>query len=136
LLLEDRDEDVELTLRAFKKARILNEVVVKRDGIEALEFLEGLANIKGQPKPAPTVILLDINTPRMNGIDLLERIRKLEHLRFVPVVMFTSSNEQRDLVACYERGANSYVQKPVGEFSSLIEYLVKYWATMNSTPAP
>jgi CheY-like chemotaxis protein len=122
-------------LRAFKKARILNEVVVKRDGVEALEFLKSLASGEGAPKPSPIVILLDINTPRMNGIDLLEHIRKLEHLRFVPVVMFTSSNEQRDLVACYERGANSYVQKPVGEFSSLIDYLVMYWATVNKTPA-
>jgi len=122
-------------LRAFKKARILNQVVVKRDGVEALEFLQALASGEGAPKPGPTLILLDINTPRMNGIDLLEHIRKLEHLRFVPVVMFTSSNEQRDLVACYERGANSYVQKPVGEFSSLIDYLIMYWASVNKTPA-
>jgi two-component system response regulator len=139
LLVEDREEDIELTLRAFKKANIVNDIVVKRDGIEALEFLEGLAKPPqgGQKRELPTLVLLDVSMPRMNGIEVLERIRKLDYLRCVPVVMLTSSNEERDLVASYEQGANSYVRKPVAftDFAALIARLGMYWVVTNEVPS-
>jgi len=129
LLVEDRPEDVELTLRAFKRARLVNEIVVRNDGVEALEFL--------QDAEAPALILVDINMPRMNGIMLLEQVRKLDHLRFVPIVMLTSSDEERDLIASYDRGANSYVRKPVtfSDFADLIARLGMYWVVLNEVPA-
>jgi len=135
LLLEDRDEDVELTIRAFRKAHILNEIVVKRDGVEALEFLTDLGSVEGG-STSPLLTLLDINTPRMSGITLLEHVRDLSHLRYVPVVMLTSSAEESDLLACYDRGANSYLRKPVahGEFTSMVERLGMYWVLTNETP--
>jgi two-component system response regulator len=137
LLVEDRQEDIELTLRAFKKAHIVNEIVVKRDGVEALEFLEGLAATGTRPAgEIPALILLDVSMPRMGGVALLESLRKLQHVRFVPVVMLTSSNEERDLVASYDRGANSYVRKPVtfADFAALIARLGMYWIVTNEIP--
>jgi CheY-like chemotaxis protein len=147
LLVEDREEDIELTLRAFKKAHIVNEIVVKRDGLEALEFLEGLGkdapgttdrgNTSRSKRELPTLVLLDVSMPRMNGIEVLERIRQLDRLKVVPVVMLTSSNEERDLVASYERGANSYVRKPVAftDFAALIARLGMYWVLTNEVPS-
>jgi two-component system response regulator len=134
LLIEDRDEDIELTLRAFAKAEIHNEILVKRDALEALDFLDALAG--GEPSARPTLILLDVNMPLMSGITLLDRIRAMDHLRSVPVVMLTSSNEERDLVAAYERGANSYLRKPVAhsEFAAMIARLGTYWIVTNETP--
>jgi two-component system response regulator len=128
-LVEDREEDIELTLRAFKRARLLNEIVVKRDGVEALEFLGAAA--------VPALMLIDINMPRMNGIELLAHIRGVERLRFVPAIMLTSSPEERDLIAAYDRGANSYVRKPVAsaDFADLIGRLGMYWIVMNQLPA-
>jgi CheY-like chemotaxis protein len=145
LLVEDREDDVELTLRAFKKAHIANDIVVKRDGLEALAFLEALAagaagaawqNGDGR-RDLPTLILLDVSMPRMSGIEVLERIRALDYLRCVPVVMLTSSNEERDLVASYEYGANSYVRKPVAftDFAALIARLGMYWIVTNEVPS-
>jgi CheY-like chemotaxis protein len=129
LLVEDREEDIELTLRAFKRARLLNEIVVKHDGVEALEYL--------RTADAPALMLIDINMPRMNGIELLQHVRALEHLRFVPAIMLTSSPEERDLIASYDRGANSYVRKPVAsaDFADLIGRLGMYWIVMNQLPA-
>jgi two-component system response regulator len=138
LLVEDRQEDIELTLRAFKKAHIVNEIVVKRDGVEALEFLESLAATGTRPAgEIPALILLDVSMPRMGGVALLENVRRLSHVRFVPVVMLTSSNEERDLVASYDRGANSYVRKPVtfADFAALIARLGMYWIVTNEVPA-
>ena len=137
LLVEDREEDIELTLRSFKRAHIVNEIVVKRDGVEALEYLEALAGPAGEPLgEIPALILLDVSMPRMNGIALLEKLRKLNHVRYVPVVMLTSSAEESDLLACYDRGANSYLRKPVahGEFTSMVERLGMYWVLTNETP--
>ncbi len=137
LLVEDREEDIELTLRAFKKAHLGNEVIVKRDGLEAIAFLEELATDGNNVRQPPTLILLDVSMPRMSGIEVLEAIRKLPHLRFVPIVMLTSSNEERDLIASYENGANSYVRKPVAfvEFTALIEQLGMYWVVTNEVPS-
>lgn len=138
LLVEDREEDIELTLRSFKRAHIVNEIVVKRDGVEALEYLEALAGPAGEPLgEIPALILLDVSMPRMNGIALLEKLRKLNHVRYVPVVMLTSSNEESDLVASYDRGANSYVRKPVAfaDFATLISRLGMYWVVTNEVPS-
>jgi len=128
LLVEDRIEDVELTLRAFKRAHLINDIVVKHDGVEALEFL--------QTAEPPALMLIDISMPRMTGIQLLERVRKLEHMRHVPAVMLTSSAEERDLVASYDSGANSYVRKPVTftDFADLIARLGMYWIVLNESP--
>ncbi len=136
LLVEDRAEDIELTLRAFKRAHIVNEIVVMRDGLEALEYLQGGGPIAGAAAPVPALILLDINMPRMGGVALLERIRKLDTIRYVPIVMLTSSNEEKDLLACYDRGANSYIRKPVTstDFADLIARLGMYWIVMNEIP--
>jgi two-component system response regulator len=130
LLVEDRQEDIELTLRAFKRAHLLNEIVVMHDGVEALEFL--------RTAEAPQLMLIDINMPRMNGIELLQNVRAIERLRFVPAIMLTSSPEERDLIASYDRGANSYVRKPVAsaDFADLIGRLGMYWIVMNQLPAP
>ena len=128
LLVEDRMEDVELTLRAFKRAHLANEIVVKNDGVEAIGFLE-----KAEP---PALMLVDISMPRMNGIQLLERVRQMPHLKYVPVIMLTSSTEEQDLVASYDRGANSYVRKPVtfADFTELIARLGMYWIVLNEVP--
>lgn len=129
LLVEDRPEDVELTLRAFKLAHLTNEIVVKNDGVEALEFL--------RRAEAPALMLIDVNIPRMDGIELLAHARAIEHLRFVPAIMLTVSHEEHDLIASYDRGANSYVRKPVtsADFSDLIGRLGTYWIDMNQLPA-
>lgn len=139
LLVEDREEDIELTLRAFKKAHILNEIIVKRDGLEAIEFLESLGGggTGDSPRALPTLVLLDVNMPRLNGLEVLARMRQLDFLRCVPVVMLTSSNEERDLLDSYEHGANSYVRKPVAftDFAALIARLGMYWVVTNEVPS-
>jgi two-component system response regulator len=128
LLVEDREEDIELMLRSFKRSHLMNEIVVKRDGVEALEHLERAE--------APALILTDINMPRMNGIALVAAIRKIDRLRYVPIVMLTSSSEEPDLLASYERGANSYVLKPVrfSDFTELMDRLGMYWLVLNEAP--
>ena len=129
LLVEDREEDVELMLRSFKRSHLGNEVVVKRDGVEALEYLEQAAAL-------PALILSDISMPRMNGIELVAAVRKIDRLRYVPIVMLTSSKEEPDLSASYQRGANSYVLKPVKfqDFTELVERLGMYWLVTNQAP--
>jgi two-component system, response regulator len=128
LLVEDREEDIELTLRAFDRARLGNEVVVKRNGFEALEYLR-----HGR---IPALILADVNMPLMNGIDFLEEVRRTARLRLVPVIMLSTSTEDRDMIASYERGANGYVRKPAmfSDFTDLIARLGMYWIVMNQTP--
>jgi CheY-like chemotaxis protein len=137
VLVEDRDEDIELTVRALRKARVDVEVVVRRDGVDGLAFFEGLSADAGARAELPTLVLLDISMPRMNGIELLARLRRLQHMRWVPIVMLTSSNEERDLVASYQNGANSCVCKPVAfaDFSSLIALLGAYWVGTNQVPS-
>lgn len=134
LLVEDQDDDVELTLRAFRQNRLANEVVVARDGIEALEWLHG-TEPDGSRRHA-ALVLLDLKLPRMDGLEVLQRIRADDHTRFVPVVMLTSSSEEQDLVASYEQGANSYVRKPV-DFERFVEsarQLGLYWLMLNESP--
>lgn len=134
LLVEDQDDDVELTLRAFRQNRIANEVVVARDGEQALEWLHGREPDGERRHPA--LVLLDLKLPGLDGLEVLHRIRADEHTRLLPVVMLTSSREERDLVESYKQGANSYVQKPV-DFEQFVEsarQLGMYWLMLNESP--
>ena len=135
LLVEDNPDDVALTLRALAKNRIMNDVVVVRDGVEALDFLFG-QNGAEPDKRRPTVVLLDLKLPRVDGIEVLRRIRSDDHLRGVPVVVLTSSKEERDLVQSYQLGANSYIRKPVDfeKFVDAVGHLGLYWLLLNETP--
>jgi CheY-like chemotaxis protein len=129
LLVEDNPDDEALTLRAFKKNRIANEVVIARDGQEALDYLFG-------DDPLPELILLDLKLPKVNGLEVLKRLRENETTKLVPVVVLTSSVEDRDLIDSYSLGANSYVQKPVdfAQFTEAIRQLGLYWLVLNQGP--
>jgi len=135
LLVEDSRDDVELTLRALKSNNITNEVVVASDGVQAIEFLFG-ADGKTVPDPMPSIVLLDLNLPRVNGLEVLQRIRAHEKTRLLPVVILTSSTEERDMVEGYKLGANSYVRKPVDfvEFTQAAKQLGLYWLLLNRSP--
>lgn len=134
LLVEDNASDEALTRRALKKNYILNEVVVARDGVEALDYLFGTGAYAGRDtKVMPQVLLLDLKLPKVNGLQVLERIRADKGTRRLPVVVFTSSNEEEDLIKSYNLGANSYVRKPV-EFEQFVEatrQLGLYWLVLN-----
>lgn len=137
LLVEDNPNDEDLTKRAFKKNNIGNELVVVRDGAEALEFLF----CKGQyadrdPNDKPELVLMDINLPKLSGLDVLRRIRADENLRLLSVVILTSSKEDRDIIEGYSLGANSYIRKPVDfiEFADAIRQLGLYWLVLNEKP--
>lgn len=135
LLVEDSPDDAALTLRALKAHNITNEVVVARDGAEALDYLFGTG---GRPAPAepPAVVLLDLKLPKLTGLEVLQRIRADEHTRLLPVVILTSSDEERDVIDGYSLGANSYVRKPVDfvEFTEAAKQLGLYWLLMNRAP--
>lgn len=137
LLVEDNPDDVELTLRAFRKSNILNEVVVALDGQEALDYLSGTCAYVGRDMSVmPTVILLDLKLPRVDGLEVLRRIRADERTKLLPVVVLTSSKEERDVVESYILGANSYVRKPV-DFNQFVEatrQLGLYWLILNEPP--
>src|SRR5665647_2074 len=136
LLAEDNPKDVELTLEALSVNNLANKVVVVRDGVEALEFLryEGPFKLRNRGKPA--VLLLDIKMPRMGGIELLKVIRNDPALKFLPIVMLTSSREESDLVTSYELGANAFVVKPVDfqNFMDVINQIGVFWALINELP--
>lgn len=137
LLVEDNPDDEALTLRALKKNNILNEVVVARDGVEALDFLFGTGAHAGRDLTLmPEVILLDINLPRINGLEVLEKIRANGRTRLLPVVILTTSNEEQDKIRSYTLGANSFIRKPVDflQFSEAIRQLGLYWLVLNQSP--
>lgn len=137
LLVEDNTDDVLLTLRALQRANILNEVVVARDGAEALDYLTSEGQYSGRDsKDMPVVVLLDLKMPRMSGLEFLEKIRKINELKFLPVVILTSSTEDRDICESYNLGANSYIQKPVDfdQFVQAIRTLGLYWLVLNVSP--
>ena len=137
LLVEDNPGDVTLTLRALKLHRIQNEVVVARDGVEALDWLFGTGIHAGRDaRVLPALVLMDLNMPRMNGTEALRHIRADERTKLVPVVMLTTSVEERDVIASYRHGANGYVQKPVdfGEFAEAVRQLGRYWLVLNVSP--
>jgi len=137
LLVEDNPDDVELTLRAFKNGNIRNEVVVARDGAEALDYLFVTGAYAGRDADImPAVILLDLRLPKIEGPEVLRRIRADEQTKLLPVVILTSSNEEQDLVISYKLGANSYIRKPVDfvQISEAIRVLGMYWLLLNEPP--
>ena len=136
LLVEDNPDDVDLTLRAFIKSNFANEVVVAHDGVEALDYLFGTGPHADAGPRLPQVVLLDLNLPRIDGMQVLERIRANPRTRLLPVVILTSSTEQRDLVNGYKLGANSYIKKPVDfkEFLEAVRQLGLYWLLLNQAP--
>ena len=136
LLVEDNPDDVELTLRCLKKNNLCNEVVVTGDGEQALDYLFGTGSYEGRDTSVmPQVILLDLGLPKVDGLEVLKRIRSDERTRRLPVVVLTSSGEEQDRVESYVRGANSFVQKPVDfvEFAVAVQSLGMYWFVLNET---
>jgi two-component system response regulator len=134
LLVEDNADDVELTLRAFRKSKVLNEIVVKRDGVEALDYLFSSGADAGlHPSPSLEVVLLDLKLPKVDGLEVLRRMRADERTRRTPVVVLTSSSEEKDIVRSYDLGANSFVRKPVdfNEFLEAAQQLGLYWLVLN-----
>jgi len=139
LLVEDNPDDEKLTLRALHKNKISNEVVVAHDGVEALDYLLGSGAGGGSNlNPLPQVVLLDLKLPKLDGLEVLRRLRAHERTKLLPVVILTSSNEEQDRIAGYGLGANSYVRKPV-DFNQFIEaarQLGLYWLVLNEPPPP
>lgn len=137
LLVEDNADDELLTLRALKKNNIKNEVVVARNGHEALDYLLGNGTLDGQARKGwPQVILLDLKLPKIDGLEVLRRLRGDTRTKLLPIVILTSSNEEKDLVAGYNLGANSYVRKPVDfiQFTEAARQLGLYWLVLNEVP--
>lgn len=137
LLVEDNDDDAELTLLAFQGAHIVNPIVRAHDGVEALDYLFARGAHAGRdPLELPCVVLLDLRMPRLDGIDVLKAIRANARTSYVPVVLLTSSSEDRDRLAAYELHANSFVQKPVDydEFVAAARQLGLYWSVINQPP--
>ncbi len=137
LLVEDNEDDIELSLRAFKKQGFVNVIDVVRDGKEALDYLfaqEAYAERANEPLPA--LILLDLNLPKIDGIEVLRQMREREETRFVPVTILTTSQEEQDLIRSYQLGANSYIRKPVdfSQFVEAVKQLGFYWLLLNERP--
>ncbi len=138
LLVDDSPDDVDLTLRAFAKSNVANDIVVVRDGAEALDYLFVRGAHGGRdPGIQPSVVLLDLKLPKIDGLSVLKQIRANEGTRHLPVVVLTSSNEERDIVASYDLGANSFVRKPVDfvQFIEAARQLGLYWLLLNEAPS-
>jgi two-component system response regulator len=137
LLVEDNRDDEALTLRALKKNNIANDVVIAHDGVEALDYLFGTGAHAGRDLSVmPQVVLLDLNLPRIGGLDVLRRIRSDERTKWLAVVVLTSSKEDEDIIRSYSLGANSYVRKPVDfqQFTEAVKMLGLYWLLLHETP--
>lgn len=136
LLAEDNENDVELTLAALGEHNLANEVVVVRDGAEALDYLLGRGKFAGHANGLPVVVMLDLKMPKVDGLEVLHKMREHPELKHVPVVMVTSSREEQDLVRSYELGVNAYVVKPVDfqQFVASIKQIGFFWAVINEPP--
>jgi CheY-like chemotaxis protein len=136
LLVEDSPRDLELTLAALEKCQLANEIVVARDGAEAVDYLFSTGSHQGRDEGDPAVVLLDLKLPKVDGLEVLERVKKDPKLRHIPIVMLTSSREEQDLVRSYELGVNAFVVKPVefNEFFKAIQDLGVFWALLNEPP--
>jgi two-component system, response regulator len=137
LLVEDNQDDEELALLAFKKGQVANEVVVARDGVEALDYLFGTGSYAGRDVSAlPQLMLLDLKLPKLDGLEVLRRIRADRRTSRLPIVILTSSREEEDLIKGYDLGANSYVRKPVdfAQFTEALRQLEVYWLVLNESP--
>ena len=136
LMVEDDPKDVELTLMALEDYKLANEVVVARDGEEALDYLYCRGNFTTRTPDNPAVLLLDLKLPKVDGLEVLQQIKSDEQLRMIPVVVLTSSHEERDMVASYKLGVNAYVVKPVDfhEFINAVKELGMFWAVINQPP--
>jgi two-component system, response regulator len=136
LLVEDNPDDETLTLRTLKKHNIPCEVTVAHDGVEAIDYLFASGAYAGRPPIAPVLILLDLKLPKVDGLEVLRRLRSDRRTRHLPVVVFTSSNEAHDIAESYNLGANSYIRKPVdyGQFSEAVRLIGTYWLIENLPP--
>ncbi len=137
LLVEDNPDDVQLTMRALEKSRVANAVDLASDGVEAIEYFEGTGKFAGRDtSKLPQVVLLDLKMPRMDGLEVLRRIRAEERTRLLPVVILTTSSEERDRIESYRLGANSYIRKPVDfvQFAESVRQLGLYWLVLNEAP--
>jgi two-component system response regulator len=137
LLVEDNPDDEELTLLALQESKILNEVVVTRDGVEALDYLFATGKYAGRdPSIMPQLILLDLKLPKLDGLEVIKRLRADPRTELIQVVILTSSSEEEDVIASYRRGANSYVRKPVEfhRFADAVKQLGLYWLLLNEAP--
>jgi two-component system, response regulator len=137
LLVEDNPNDVELTLHALKKNNVANPIEVVRDGAEALDFFFCTGAYAGRdPSVVPKVVLLDLKLPKVNGLEVLRRIKADERTNKIPIVVLTSSREDRDIHECYELGVNSYIVKPVdfSQFTEAVRHLGLYWLLLNEPP--
>jgi two-component system response regulator len=137
LLVEDNDDDVELTLRALRRNRVANRVDVVRDGAEALDYLFATGSYAGRDiRDTPNLVLLDLKLPKVGGLEVLERLRSDPRTRRLPVVILTSSNVESDLARSYDLGANSYIRKPVDftQFMEAVNQLGLYWLVLNEAP--
>lgn len=137
LLVEDNPDDELLTLRALERSNVLNEVVTVRDGVEALDYLFGRGAYAGRDTDVlPQLVLLDLKLPKLNGLEVLRRLREDPRTRLLPVVVLTSSDEERDIVESYRLGVNSYIRKPVDfvQFSEAVQRLELYWLVLNQEP--
>jgi CheY-like chemotaxis protein len=136
LMVEDDPKDVELTLTALEEYNLANEVVIARDGAEALDYLYSRGPFEGRTADNPAVMLLDLKLPKVDGLEVLQQVKSDAKLRMIPVVVLTSSHEEKDMVASYRLGVNAYVVKPVDfhEFVNAIRELGVFWAIINEPP--
>jgi CheY-like chemotaxis protein len=136
LLVEDSPRDLELTLIALSRSQLANEVIVVNDGAEALDYLLCQSNYQDRPRGNPAVVMLDLKLPKVDGVEVLQKIRETEELKHLPVVMLTSSREERDLIRSYSLGVNAYVVKPVEfqKFLDAVRELGIFWAVINEPP--